>query len=62
MLKKTVKDVQLSFEFETENRTVKFIAVSFKCKCGFTGEFKKADVVLEMTAPCPKCGTLITIK
>lgn len=62
MAKKNGKDVQLSFEFDTSGQKVKFIVFKVKCRCGYTGEFKKADVVLEMTVPCPKCGSIISIK
>lgn len=62
MVHKNGKDVQLSFEFDTSGRKVKFIDVKAKCRCGCTGEFKKADIVLEMTVPCPKCGSIISIK
>jgi len=62
MTKQTGKDKQLSFEFDTSNQKVKFITVTGRCKCGFSGEFKKADVVLEMTVLCPDCGAVINIK
>lgn len=62
MVKRSGKDIQLSFEFDTSNQKVKFITIKAKCRCGYTGEFKKADVVLEMTVPCPKCGLIISIK
>jgi Zn finger protein HypA/HybF involved in hydrogenase expression len=62
MVQKKGKDVQLSFEFDTSGHKVKFINVKVQCRCGYTGEFKKADVVLEMTVPCPKCGSIISIK
>jgi len=59
---KNSKDKQLFFEFDTSDREVKFITVRGQCKCGYLGEYKKADVVLEMTVPCPKCGAVIIIK
>ena len=62
MIKKGGKDIQLSFEFDTSNQKIRFITVKGQCKCGFSGEFKKADVVFEMTVPCPKCGSVIIIK
>ncbi len=62
MLKKSGKDIQLSFEFDNGNQKVKFAAVKADCRCGYNGEYKKADVVLEMTVRCPKCGTVIIIK
>jgi len=62
MLKKTGKDIQLSFEFDSPDRKIRFIAVKCKCKCGYTGEFKKADIVLEMTVLCPKCKSVINLK
>jgi ssDNA-binding Zn-finger/Zn-ribbon topoisomerase 1 len=62
MAKTSGKDIQLSFEFDTSDRKVMFIAVKGECRCGFTGEFKKAEIVLEMTVPCPKCGAVISIK
>ncbi len=62
MKNKTVKDIQLSFEFDNSNQKVRFIKTAGKCRCGYTGEFKKADIVLEMTVPCPKCGSIIHIK
>jgi len=62
MIKKGDKDIQLSFEFDTSDRKVKFITVIGKCKCGYTGEFKKAEIVLEMSIPCPKCGSVMFLK
>lgn len=62
MAKKSGKDIQLSFEFDTSGQKIKFISVTGKCKCGFAGEFKKAEIVFEMTVPCPKCGSIIVIK
>ena len=62
MAKTSGKDIQLSFEFDTSDRKVRFITVKGKCRCGYTGEFKKAEIVLEMTVPCPKCGAVISIK
>ncbi len=62
MLKKTGKDIQLSFDFDTSNQKVKFINVRGQCRCGYSGEFKKADIVLEMTVLCPKCKSVIVIK
>jgi len=59
---KGAKDVQLSFEFDTGNQKIIFIRVKGLCRCGYSGEFSKADVVLEMTVPCPKCGSLISMK
>ncbi len=56
------KYVQLLFDFETDDRKVKFISVKGECRCGYSSEFRKADVVLEMTVPCPKCGSVIRIK
>ena len=61
-MKKTEKDIQLSFEFDDPDRKISFVEVKGKCKCGHSYEFKKADVVLEMTAPCTRCGTIIIIK
>ncbi|PKL15233.1 MAG: hypothetical protein CVV49_21710 [Spirochaetae bacterium HGW-Spirochaetae-5] len=62
MTNKTGKDVQLSFEFDNSNQKVKFITVTGKCRCGYSGEFKKGDIVLEMTVPCPECNAVIIIK
>ena len=62
MVQKKGKDVQLSFEFDTSDQKVKFVDVKVQCRCGYSGQFKKADVVLEMTAPCPKCGSIFSIK
>jgi len=62
VVKNSGKDIQLSFEFDTENQKIRFITVAGQCKCGYRGEFKKADIVLEMTVPCPECGALISIK
>ncbi len=62
MAKKTDKDIQLSFEFDNGNQKVKFITVTGKCRCGYSGEFRKADIVIEMTVVCPKCKALIILK
>ncbi|HNX24129.1 MAG TPA: hypothetical protein PKG60_08765 [Spirochaetota bacterium] len=62
MVKKSGKDVQLSFEFDTSGQKIRFVTVKGQCKCGYSGEFKKADIVLEMTVLCPKCGSVINIK
>jgi hypothetical protein len=62
MAKNSVKDIQLSFDFVIPGQNVQFITFKGKCKCGYNYELKKADVVLEMTLPCPKCGAIITIK
>ena len=62
MVKKNSPDTQLSFDFEIPDQKIKFITVKGTCKCGYNYEFKKADVVLEMTAPCPVCGAVIIIR
>jgi len=56
------KDIQLSFDFETADKKIKFTLFRGNCKCGYSYEFSKADVVIEMTVPCPQCGVLISIK
>ncbi len=56
------KERQLSFDFDTDIREVKFIKVRGQCRCGYAGDFKKADVVLEMTVLCPTCGSVISIR
>ena len=61
-MKTKEKDIQLSFDFDLPDRKIRFTVFSGKCKCGYCYEFRKADVVIEMTAPCPKCGAVITIK
>lgn len=62
MGRKIVKENQLSFDFEIPDQKIKFITVKGVCRCGRSYEYKKADVVLEMTVPCPGCGSIITIK
>lgn len=62
MAKKSGRDIQLSFDFNDPDTEVKFISVMGECRCGYTAEFRKADVVLEMTVPCPQCRSLISIK
>ena len=61
-IKKNGKDIQLSFDFNQGNREVKFITVKGQCICGYFGDFRKADVVLEMTVICPECGSVICIR
>jgi len=62
MVKKSSGETQLSFDFEIPDQKIKFITVNGTCRCGYKYEFKKADLVLEMTVPCPKCGAVITVK
>ena len=62
MARKTGGDNQLSFDFEIPDQKIKFITVKGTCRCGYEYEFKKADVVLEMTVPCPECGAIISIR
>ena len=62
MARKTGEENQLSFDFEIPDQKIKFITVKGTCRCGYEYEFKKAYVVLEMTVPCPKCGTVISIR
>ena len=62
MSKRSTTDTQLSFDFEIPDQKIKFIAVKAECRCGYSSEYKKADVVLEMTVPCPKCGSIISIR
>ena len=61
VIKNCGKDIQLSFDFDTGNRKIKFITVRGQCICGYVGDFKKADVVLEMTVLCPQCRTVIKV-
>ena len=62
MIKINGKDIQLTFEFNTSNQKIRFIKTAGKCRCGYTEEFKKADIVLEMTVICPECGSVMRIK
>jgi len=62
MAKKGDGENQLSFDFEIPDQKIKFVTVKGTCKCGYRYEFKKADVLLEMTVPCPQCGAIISIK
>ena len=62
MIKKEGKEIQLTFGFDTSDGKISFITVKGICRCGYTGEFRKADIVLEMTVPCPICGSVISIK
>lgn len=62
MPKSCAADKQLSFDFEITDQKIKFIAVRGECRCGYSSEYRKADVVLEMTVPCPKCGSIISIR
>lgn len=62
MAKKNSGENQLTFDFEIPQQKIKFITVKGTCRCGYEYEFKKAEVVLEMTAPCPGCGSLLIIK
>jgi hypothetical protein len=62
VIKKRGRDIQLSFDFDNGKREIKFISVRGQCICGYAGDFKKADVVLEMTVLCPSCGSVIKIK
>jgi hypothetical protein len=61
-MKNQQKDIQLSFDFEIPGQKINFITCRGKCRCGYDYLFQKADVVLEMTVPCPGCGAVITIK
>lgn len=62
MGKKSQKDIQLSFEFDIPNQKIRFLKVTETCRCGYSAEFTKADIVLEMTVPCPKCNAVIIIR
>lgn len=62
MVKKSGDDAQLSFDFEIPDQKIKFIIVKGICRCGHEYEFKKADIVLEMTARCPGCGGVIAVR
>ncbi len=61
-MKNKGKDIQLSFDFDITDRIIHFKHINGKCRCGYCYEFKKADIVIEMTVPCPKCGAVIIIK
>ncbi len=61
MAKNNGMEHQLSFDFEIPDQKIRFITVRGTCRCGFNYEFKKADVVIEMTALCPECGARISI-
>lgn len=62
MGKKVSGENQLSFDFEIPDQRVKFLTVRGRCRCGYSYEYKKADVVREMTVPCPECGSIISVK
>jgi hypothetical protein len=61
-MKNSEKDIQLSFDFDIPDRKIQFTVFRGRCRCGYSYEFRKADVVIEMTVPCPACGSVISIK